>query len=107
MHLVSLVLSISNLAVFWGPVLYPLAHYSLRGANTNTGAGTNPLYLNKEAAEGERGNGTTDISGNAVALDFLSYGFKLRDNGDEFNTDGTEYIYMAFSEMPFKYAQAS
>ena len=80
---------------------------SLRGSNTNTGAGTNPLYLNQEAAEGKRGNGSTDLSGNSVAMDFLSYGFKLRDNATEFNQDGTEYIYMAFSEMPFKYAQAS
>ena len=44
-----------------------------------------------------RGNGSTDLSGNSVAMDFLSYGFKLRDNVI-FNQDGTEYIYMAFSE---------
>ena len=52
---------------------------SLRGSNTNTGAGTNPLYLNGVSAEGKRGNGSTDLSGNSVAMDFFSYGFKLRD----------------------------
>ena len=57
------------------------------------------------SAEGERGNGTTDISGNANAIDFLSNGFKCRDNANEIN-QGDTYVYMAFAEVPFKYANA-
>ena len=40
-------------------------------------------------------------------LDFLSNGFKLRTNfSGGWNTSGTTYIYMAFAENPFKYANA-
>jgi len=73
--------------------------------NDNTGDTSNPLYANNAAPEGERGNGTTDISGNANAIDFLSNGFKLRDNADEINSAET-YIYMAFADQPIKYANA-
>ena len=34
-------------------------------------------------------------------MDFLSNGFKLRVNDDEFNGSGRTYIYMAFAESPF------
>ena len=73
--------------------------------NDDVGDNSNPLYWNNQAKEGERGNGTTDISGNAMAIDFLSNGFKLRDNADEINAAQT-YVYMAFAEAPFKYANA-
>ena len=66
---------------------------------------SNPLYANKTAKEGERGNGTTDISGNAMSVDFLSNGIKLRDNASELNQEDT-FVYMAFAEQPFKYANA-
>jgi len=39
-------------------------------------------------------------------LDFLSNGFKLRGSGTNFNGSGGTYIYMAFAENPFKYANA-
>jgi len=73
--------------------------------NDDVGDNSNPLYANKNVKEGERGNGTSDISGNANSLDFLSNGFKCRDNADEINQSNT-YIYMAFAEAPFKYANA-
>tara|TARA_R100000742_G_C4263668_1_gene81538 strand:- start:53 stop:1099 length:1047 start_codon:yes stop_codon:yes gene_type:complete len=69
--------------------------------NQNDGDNSNPLYANKSAKEGERGNGSTDISGNACAIDFLSNGFKCRDNANEINTSGDKYVYMAFAEAPF------
>jgi len=69
--------------------------------NQNDGDNSNPLYANKSAKEGERGNGSTDISGNACAIDFLSNGFKCRDNANEINTSGDKYVYMAFAEQPF------
>ena len=40
--------------------------------------------------------GTTDYE-----IDFLSNGFKLRDNNTYVNLSGTTYIYMAFAENPF------
>ena len=39
-------------------------------------------------------------------LDFLSNGFKLRSSHGTHNEDNVVYIYMAFAEQPFKYANA-
>ena len=39
-------------------------------------------------------------------FDILSNGFKLRDAGAGLNGSGNTYIYMAFAEAPFKYANA-
>jgi len=39
-------------------------------------------------------------------IDFLSNGFKFRDNNLHINQSGISYIYMAFAEMPTKYANA-
>jgi hypothetical protein len=74
--------------------------------NDDVGDNSNPLIVNKLATEGERGNGSSDISGNALAIDFLSSGFKCRDNADEINTSGETYIFLAFAEAPFKYSNA-
>jgi hypothetical protein len=41
-----------------------------------------------------------------TGLDFVSNGFKVRDNGSAFNGSGNTIIYMAFAENPFKYANA-
>ena len=40
-----------------------------------------------------------------TAMDFVSNGFKLRSTSGAFN-DATNFIYMAFAEAPFKYANA-
>lgn len=42
----------------------------------------------------------------ALDLDILSNGFKLRDSSQAWNASGGSYIYMAFAENPFKYANA-
>jgi hypothetical protein len=40
-------------------------------------------------------------------MDMLSNGFKIRSSDASFNeTNGDTYIYMAFCESPFKYANA-
>jgi len=39
-------------------------------------------------------------------LDILSNGFKWRSTGSFHNTSGANYIFMAFSEQPFKYSNA-
>jgi len=38
-------------------------------------------------------------------IDFLASGFKIRDNDGGVNDGGT-YMFWAFAEMPFKYANA-
>ena len=38
--------------------------------------------------------------------DFTANGFKLRSNSASANADGDTYLYIAFAEMPFKYANA-
>ena len=42
---------------------------------------------------------------NSIA-DFLSNGFKLRGTGGDVNTNNAKYVYLAFAEAPFKYANA-
>lgn len=41
-----------------------------------------------------------------ASVDFLSNGFKVRDTNSADNFSGGTYIYMAFAENPFKYANA-
>lgn len=41
-----------------------------------------------------------------TAVDFLSNGFKIRSSAAAFNASGGSYIYLAFAEAPFKYANA-
>ena len=47
----------------------------------------------------------TGTSGNEHC-DFLSNGWKWKTNASDQNVSGGTYIYMAFAEMPFKYANA-
>ena len=43
----------------------------------------------------------------SARVDFLSNGFKITTSGGtHVNGDGNSIIYMAFAEMPFKYANA-
>jgi len=53
------------------------------------------LYPNSNSAEA-----TT------INIDALSNGFKLRTTSSDYNQNGSTYIYMAFAENPFKYANA-
>ena len=61
----------------------------------NSGA-SSPLYPNVNTAEGD-GN---------VDIDFYSNGMKMVDNGNNHNASGAQYIYLAFADIPFKYANA-
>lgn len=48
----------------------------------------------------------TENTANTV-FDMLSNGFKIRNTGGtDFNESANTYIYMAFAESPFKYANA-
>ena len=54
------------------------------------------LYANLSAAEGA-----------GHAIDYLSNGFRIVNNNTAYNGSNTgSYLYMAFAEMPFKYANA-
>ena len=48
----------------------------------------------------------SDAEANSRGLDFVSNGFKIRDNSTSHNNSGNTYIYMAFAENPFKYSTA-
>ena len=49
---------------------------------------------------------TTSAESTGRNIDFLSNGFKHYNANGNTNEDGHTYIYMAFAEMPFKYANA-
>jgi len=49
---------------------------------------------------------TAEASSTLRNVDFLSNGFKLKTNHNNINGSGGEYIYLAFSESPFKNARA-
>jgi hypothetical protein len=55
----------------------------------------NQLIANSSGAEGTFNT-----------MDLLSNGFKLRTNNAARNGSGETYIYLAFAENPFKYANA-
>ena len=56
------------------------------------------LYANLNAAE--------DSNVTNRSVDFLSNGIKIRSSGTYINLSGGTFIYMAFAEAPFKYANA-
>tara|TARA_R110001592_G_scaffold138695_1_gene358161 strand:- start:275 stop:3676 length:3402 start_codon:yes stop_codon:yes gene_type:complete len=56
------------------------------------------LWANRSNAE-YSDNAYTDV-------DFLSNGFKLRNNDTAMNNNGQTHIYIAFAETPFKYSNA-
>ena len=45
---------------------------------------------------------TTEAELSGGDFDFLSNGFKIRNNGGEINASGGEFIYMAYAEQPFQ-----
>jgi len=67
---------------------------SRNGYNVNSGVALRPNLSNVE-------DGTTTYN-----LDILSNGFKLRSSATDSNTNGATFIWAAFAENPFKYANA-
>ena len=59
---------------------------------------TEVLYANANSVEGGIGSGG--------GLDILSNGFKLKSTNGGFNGYTNTFVYMAFAEFPFKYANA-
>ena len=63
----------------------------------NTGGGSSP-YIRAD-------DSTAETTGDYTDVDLLSNGFKCRQNGSYINSAAT-FIYLAFAESPFKYANA-
>jgi len=63
----------------------------LDAARSPTNVFSNTLFANGSNAEQ-----------NEDLIDFVSNGFKLRENDSPTNSSGVTYIYMAFAENPFK-----
>ena len=42
-----------------------------------------------------------DSNNSTVNIDFLSNGFKVRGSSSAINTDGSQYLYLAFASSPF------
>lgn len=49
---------------------------------------------------------TADSESTGEGVDFLANGFKVRNTGNGSNASGSTYLYMAFAETSFKYANA-
>ena len=48
----------------------------------------------------------TEVTDASIAGDFVSNGFQVRATQNMINNDNSRYIYMAFADQPFKYANA-
>jgi len=59
------------------------------------------LLAENSDAEGDTGTNTA-----GHVFDMLSNGFKMRNTNSARNASGGTFIYMAFAEAPFKYANA-
>tara|TARA_A100001035_G_scaffold106996_1_gene83908 strand:- start:577 stop:2979 length:2403 start_codon:yes stop_codon:yes gene_type:complete len=71
-------------------------HWYIYDNKRNTG---NPLNL-------ELNTSTTQDDGTFIGPDFLANGFKIRNSNSAFSTSGQIYLYLAFAENSFKYANA-
>jgi hypothetical protein len=48
----------------------------------------------------------TEATSVVATMDILSNGFKRRDTNTDVNASGGTYLYLAFAEQPFKFANA-
>jgi len=75
------------------------------GARSPTNVTTNVLWPSSSAAENDASLSPKNGAGGDGNIDFLSNGFKIRSSASAMGGSDT-YIYMAFAENPFKYANA-
>ena len=75
-----------------------VTHWALWDTKRNTyNVSTTALYPSSDGA---------DNTGTSLYVDFLSSGFKWRSNHNSVNGSNDTFIYLAFAEAPFKYANA-
>ena len=65
-----------------------------------------PSPFNVINARLEADNNVQEDTSSTFNIDFLSNGFKLRGSSGEQNGAGSSFVYLAFAEQPFKYANA-
>jgi hypothetical protein len=68
---------------------------------TGTSSYNFPLWANRDAQEGKRGNGSDAASGFENIVNFFSNGFMALGAGAELNVANETYVYMAFASNPF------
>jgi len=83
-------------------VMIKMTSGTQRWGMTDSARATNNPNFNTLYAE----DNLQEYTGNLHDRDYLSNGFKLRNTDTIFNGSGSTYIYMAFAENPFKYANA-
>ena len=75
-----------------------VTHWALWDTKRNTfNVSTTALYPSSSGG---------DSTGTSLYVDFLSSGFKWRSNHNSVNGSNDTFIYLAFAEAPFKYANA-
>jgi len=67
------------------------------GIFDNTISPFNEIFANLDADSNSAENTATNYDD----MDFLSNGFRLREENDDINADGGAYVYFAFAEHPF------
>jgi len=85
-----IMVKLSNGSEHWGIIDTARDTYNIAGLE---------LYANLTNAESTGG-------GNISRVDLLSNGFKVRTTNSGWNGSGSNYIFAAFAESPFKYARA-
>ena len=95
-----------------GPFIYTGFRPAWIMVKLTSGSGENwHMFDNKRATQNVIkarliADGSSAENSNDSILDFTSNGFKFRENNAGWNGNGNTYIYMAFAEAPFKYANA-
>ena len=82
--------------VLFKAIDYANQDWRLGGNKMNPGNPTNNMFQINKANAQESGN----------TVDYLSNGFKIRLGGNGFNNSGSNYVYIAFAESPFKTSNA-
>ena len=77
-------------------------HDNKRGSSNEA----DPTITNNNVVDKRLLASTDGVETTFTSLDFVSNGFKLRTSGSAYNGSGSTYLYMAFAEMPSKYANA-
>jgi hypothetical protein len=66
----------------------------------------NNSFLTTDAMVIDTASNQSSITDTTLRADFFSNGFVMYSGSNSYNNDNTRYIYMAFAEQPFKYANA-
>lgn len=69
---------------------------------TGTSSYNFPLWANRSAEEGKRGDGSSAASGAENIINFFSNGFMALGAGAELNVANETYLYVAFASNPFQ-----